>query len=558
MAAALGAVAALFAACAQPAPAPTPTPPPAPTLAPTTTLAPTPTASPTPTLTPTPTSTPTPTATPTPTPTATPTPTSTATPTPTPTPTPLPKGYAYMRAADGDWVDLSDTLVEHPQIALQLGNLMGNGFTKGDIRFNGYDIALRCLSDGSYRESLSGETFASNACLERHRAVCGANYIEVLPGLPVCLSDNHGSPSYGSTVAIPLEMLAAMERTNLDAAGIKEFSWVRDGVSANEIDILHDLFSFASQIRYQERKLSMPFLSHIDPLDIITLHTLRGLSRDHAERVASHPSLRDGITDAMRPVIAALRTVTENRPELIEALIDREQTEPEERVITLPLAGKVVLSVIRPGVVTPDDDQQAMEFLEHAMRTQEEFMGIAFPHNHAIALIADVDEYGGGGGPHALITADYEHFGVIAHETAHTYWAFPSRWITEGAASFLDVLSERAYNGAPLPDTESPCELAENLAEFERLEDDRIRGSGCEYSLGRGIFRELYIRLGDAAFRRGFGNLYLSLRDETYESICQGEHHFGCYLREAFAGGATPEQRAVIDDVVARRYYGRQ
>ena len=278
----------------------------------------------------------------------------------------------------------------------------------------------------------------------------------------------------------------------------------------------------------------------------------------------SHPTLRSaaGFTDAMRPVIAALRTVTENRPELIETLIDREQTEPEERVITLPLAGRVTLSVIRPGVVTPDDDQQAMEFLEHAVRTHEEFMGIAFPHNHAIALIADVNEYGGGGGPHALITADSEHFGIIAHETAHTYWAFPSRWITEGAASFLDVLSERAYNGAPLPDTESPCALAESLAEFERLEDelgaDGIRGSGCEYSLGRGIFRELYIRLGDAAFRRGFGNLYLSLRDETYESICQGERHFGCYLREAFAGGVTPEQRAVIDDVVARRYYGRE
>ena len=241
-------------------------------------------------------------------------------------------------------------------------------------------------------------------------------------------------------------------------------------------------------------------------------------------------------------------------------LIDYERTVPEERAIMLPLAGKMALSVIRPGVVTPDDDQQAMGFLEHAVRTQEEFMGIAFPHNHAITLIADINEYGGNGGKNAIINADYEHYGVIAHEIAHTYWPWQPLWIAEGAASFLEVISERAYNGAPLPDMENPCVLAESLAELEQLMvelgPDAIYDSRCAYSLGRGIFRELYIRLGDAAFRRGFGNLYLALRDDAYTSVCADSA--GCYLREAFADGATPEQIAVIDDVVARRYYGQE
>ena len=197
------------------------------------------------------------------------------------------------------------------------------------------------------------------------------------------------------------------------------------------------------------------------------------------------------------------------------------------------------------------------------MRTQEEFMGIAFPRNHAIALVADVTQYGGGGGANAIITSAYEEFGIIAHEIAHTYWPFGPQWVAEGGATFLTNISERDYNGASLPnavpDKEVSCPLAESLADLEQLELDIMRvRSSCPYSLGRDIFLELYNRLGDAAFRRGFGNFYLARRDLIYESVCWGEHWSGCYLREAFADGATPEQIAIIDDIVARRYYGRE
>ena len=113
----------------------------------------------------------------------------------------------------------------------------------------------------------------------------------------------------------------------------------------------------------------------------------------------------------------------------------------------------------------------------------------------------------------------------------------------------------------PLPDEEPLCALADSLAELEAVERDlewqAVLESGCNYTLGYGIFSELHRSLGEADFRRGFGNLYLALRDETHESVCEGEHRSGCYLREAFADGATPEQLAVIDEIVARRYYGR-
>ncbi len=92
----------------------------------------------------------------------------------------------------------------------------------------------------------------------------------------------------------------------------------------------------------------------------------------------------------------------------------------------------------------------------------------------------------------------------------------------------------------------------DNIAAIEQLEHelgrDQIIASGCYRSFGSILFTELHQSLDEAAFRRGFRNLYLALRDETYESVCAGEHR---------TDGATPEQLAVIDEIVARRYYGR-
>lgn len=469
-------------------------------------------------------------------------------------------GYSLWR-----WVDMADIVERYPRVTLSLDSSVHNGYAKGQLTFNGYNIALICQYDGEYTESPWGARYPTEECLEKEKALCGANYIEAIHGLPDCMSDDHGLATYYTRVAKPFEMLATMEGKNPAAADMKSFSWVRDGVNSDEVDIFYELFFLTLDVRLPEWKLEMPFLSHIDALDLLTLQRLRGLPRDHVEQIVSHPALRDGggITDEKRAAIIVLGSVTEAPNVWIDILLDPEQTLLEERVITLPLAGKVELSVVRPRLEAPDrSPSPAMEFLEHAMRAQEEFMGVAFPHNHAIALIADVARYGGGGGANAIITSAYEEFGVIANLIAYTYWPFGPQWVFAGGATFLTYVSERAYYSASIPDEvldeEESCPLAENLADLEQLELD-IMGirSSCPYSLGRDIFLELYNRLGDAAFRKGFGNFYLARRDLIYESICWGEHWSGCYLREAFADGATPEQIAVIDDVVARRYYGR-
>ena len=91
---------------------------------------------------------------------------------------------------------------------------------------------------------------------------------------------------------------------------------------------------------------------------------------------------------------------------------------------------------------------------------------------------------------------------------------------------------------SPTPSCLARCSTTSYDLEHSDLGFDAIFGSGCPYCLGRGIFRELYNRLGDEASRQGFGRLYLALRDDSHEEVCGGDDRNGCYVREAFTEGA--------------------
>ena len=66
------------------------------------------------------------------------------------------------------------------------------------------------------------------------------------------------------------------------------------------------------------------------------------------------------------------------------------------------------------------------------------------------------------------------------------------------------------------------CSLGDTPSDLDRLREELsesgqstgiIRDSGCAYSLGRGLFLDLHVTLENEAFRRGFGRLYLAMRD---------------------------------------------
>ena len=118
------------------------------------------------------------------------------------------------------------------------------------------------------------------------------------------------------------------------------------------------------------------------------------------------------------------------RPDLLSAILEPGMTQKAERLITLPLAGEVALSVIWPAGLEPDrtvrlgvSTSRTMDIFERAVRATEEFMGLPFPQKHAIVLIHDFP--GGRGGRMAFVEIDpaiSDSVSVITHEVAHAYW----------------------------------------------------------------------------------------------------------------------------------------
>ena len=238
-----------------------------------------------------------------------------------------------------------------------------------------------------------------------------------------------------------------------------------------------------------------------------------------------------------------------------------------ERQVTLPLAGEVTLAAIWPtGDVSNTRAAGSLNLLEYAVRVQEEFMGVPYPKSFAIVLILDEDERSAGSaitdGAGGLITIDplySDSAGVMAHEAGHTYWPilyYP--WIDEGLAEFLESITARARNGQPLPRPVDSCPLADNIAELESLPTGvDVLSSGCNYTLGQGMFLDLYRGLGDEAFRRGFANLNRLLWDDARRGECDGEQERGvCWIKAAFVNDANPSDAAIAEEIIDRRYYG--
>ena len=74
------------------------------------------------------------------------------------------------------------------------------------------------------------------------------------------------------------------------------------------------------------------------------------------------------------------------------------------------------------------------------------------------------------------------------------------------------------------------------------------------------MFLELYDGLGDAAFRHGLRNLYLtSAEDSTTwygQGTCGGIDVGLCHLTAAFSIGIAPAQRGIASETINPRYFG--
>ena len=351
------------------------------------------------------------------------------------------------------------------------------------------------------------------------------------------------------------------------ASSIISLGWVQDGIDDAEADLIEDFGSIVGKdAEAALRIVGMPFVETIEPPDISAMASLRQLAAFEPETfdsVMSHAALRDGISNDLAPVVATLKGVAGTNPGLIDVMLDPSKVFLEWRTITLPLAGEVVLYIIRTG----PGAARSMDLLEHSVRGAEEFMGSPLPTSYVGLLYENAVSGSNAGtnfGTHIAVLPKFdvedgsheaEFAGSnIAHEVAHYYWSGNKDWVDEGAADFMASIIEGARTGRPIAVTNPPCGHADSIAELESLGisrgDIEFR---CNYSLGERIFVDLNLTLGDERFRQRFRALYLASEIEDDADDLRGTSVGIDHIREAFRSDDEAEST-----VIARWYNGTE
>ena len=394
--------------------------------------------------------------------------------------------------------------------------------------------------------------------------------------------DNIGSAEVASSVVSlgwvedgieEIEVKAIEEISYIDygdaevASSVVSLGWVQDGIEDAEVDLIEALASIADKDAEEAlRIVGMPFLETIEPPDISAMESLRRLAAFKPSAfvsVMSHKALRDGISNDLAPIVATLKGVAEKNPSLIDILVDPSRVLLERRIITLPLAGDVVLDIIRtaPGAA------RSMDLLEYSVRGIEEYMGSPLPTKYVGLLYENAVSGSFAGtnfGTHIAILPEYDidddsheahsSGSTIAHEVAHYYWSGNEDWVDEGAADFMASVVEGARTGQPIGVTNLPCGYAGSIAELESL---GISRGGiefrCNYSLGERLFVDLYLTLRDERFRQGLRDLYLASEIEDDADDRRGTSVGIEHVRETFR--SDDEAKSTV---VARWYNGTE
>ena len=338
---------------------------------------------------------------------------------------------------------------------------------------------------------------------ERYASIEGLSWIQ--DGIDV-------SEAYAVTVLTELVV-----DTDAVFTAVMEKNWVGDGLTREEATAIYHLITM-SGLSWSEpdvgttlRIIAMPFLNTFEPVDAAAVAALARLHHDgeggHLQQVLNHPSLSEGITDADTLIVAVLPSIVERAPEKLNILLDPGQIYRQERKIMLPLAGEITVTTIHtaPGTFS------TMDILEEIVRQNEVFMNVAYPSNVAAIVVVDLGGPRGGGGPSGIITlppGSEEDMELIAHEATHTYWNFYPPWIREGAAELMARIVIEQLDEAPASPSDTGCSLADTLGELDQLaygqsvDAQALWWSGCSYSMGLGLYADLYNRLGYQEFQR--------------------------------------------------------
>ena len=206
-----------------------------------------------------------------------------------------------------------------------------------------------------------------------------------------------------------------------------------------------------------------------------------------------------------------------------------------------------------------------MELLEHSAGSVESFMGVELPTNYVALLFGTaVLGYAGGTnyGAYFVMLPEYDADDdsddadyapqLMAHEVAHYYWSGNPNWLDEGLAELLAAISENERTGTVVAIDYTYCPDTDNIALLERLDAAGvIYDYRCNYALGGQFFLEIYETLGDAAFRQGLRNLYLTSQVEDYTDEFDGSPVGIRQIQDAFQSDA-----ATVAPIIDKWYHG--
>ena len=544
--------------------------------------------------------------------TATPTAVPTDTPSPTPSPTPAP-----TPALEPD--PLSGPIVKGDSQKFRTVS-EGNGplivsAQSGRIDFKLFDYALNC-SVPRYSIRVTGEFYArwcqaGQITLSVADNATGASQeysLDVVtptpaptatplptptPRSPLPTSTPTPTPEIGGDDAIDPSDLGAIRRLSWVRDGIEgdeleganalislsrtanrntwdalmQRQWLRDGLNTDEIQAVWHLRVIARRSETAAQVIvNMPFLETIEPGDVLALETLgkSAYAGGPLWDFLDQPVIRDGITDEEASLVATLMGVAEVNPDLVDQLLQPDTVAVETRNTELPVAGKVVLAVMRTVPGSP----LTMDILEAALYTVEEFMSLPFPERHINHLIEDATRHTFSGtyfGSHIATLPVFEETRLLAsrapslyaHELAHYYWTGNETWIDEGAASFMELIHANRVNGAEVIPKRNACRYGNTIKEIKAInpvagEDEAF---WCYYSLGERLFQDLYHNMDDVAFRTAFRRLYLMSLFDDPEDNCEGTRLEVCHVVAAFTTD-VPADMATKAQQVINRWYG--
>ena len=375
--------------------------------------------------------------------------------------------------------------------------------------------------------------------------------------------------------------LISIANRDADAAAVLiAMPWIQDGITETEADILKYLSRITgTDADASAALIAMPFLESVEIRDTLALRSLANIAGRDANdfrELMSYPKIKDGITDEETKIVAVLGGATYVlSPGSTEMLLAETGVYIEERLIQLPHTGETLLAIIRvEDKVTP-----SMDHFEHAVRSIEEFMGEPYPINYLALLFYDREDQNANNnfthlhmGPNRDVAEDHPESrpGVIAHEAAHWYWRNDGegyqyqKWISEGSADFLRIISEHERIGRPLEPIGRECHYFDSISELEkanpprRVDGQTTPQSNCYYSLGQRFFFDLYLALGDETFRPAYRTLYLRYW-QRYQGGdpgdgCGDPYLSICRLEAAFKDGASAEVVRKVDEVIALWY----